>query len=66
MTKMAMLLTNDFLIKIPPFHRIGPLGRFGLVVMMSVLLYVSCPLFFSVRGSSLALVRTIPRPRVEP
>ena len=44
MTKMAMLLTNGFLIKIPPFHRIGPLGRFGLVVVMSVLMYVSCPL----------------------
>ena len=51
------------------FHRIGPLGRFGLIVAMSVRPsvrpYLSCPLpmqFLCVRG----LVRSVPCPRVEP
>ena len=43
-----------------------PLGRFGLVVAMSVHMLSPQASFFSVRGSSLALVRTVPRPRVEP
>ena len=57
-----------------PFHRIGPLGRFGLVVAMSVHMFYlvpsPCDFFasmdwcgaFLVRG----LVRSVPRPRVEP
>ena len=40
-----------------------PLGRFGLVVKMSVLLSPKAS-FFSVHG--LSLVWTVPRPRVEP
>ena len=68
------LLLLKILINIRHFHRIGPLGRFGLVVAMYVLMYLCCPLpmgFFCVVdwcGASLArgLVRSVNRPHVEP
>ena len=54
------------------FHRISQLGRFGLVVAMSVCLFVCClspshAFFFAWTGASLVLgvVRIVPLPCVE-